>query len=583
MPESASFNLIDQPWIPCLGLDARQPELFSLRGLLTQAHTLREIYADSPLVTAALYRLCLAVFHAALRGPKDRREWNALWTRRAEGFNLADKIGPYLDRWHSAFDLFGKTPFYQGGLAVNAESTEELGGNSAVFLMMGVDKNMATLFSHYTSQGQHTLTLARTAQELVAAQIFALGGGVSGEGQPNFTDAPGARGILFMVEGDTVRETLILNLVKYPPAPGEFKYQMEKGDRPRWEQNDAFDKEGQRPTGYLDYFTWPSRRILLSPPEIIQGEPRVVRVRFAHGLSLPKDDVRDPLKREQQKNNPKPNQSPYFPLAFEAGRALWRDSYTLFDRADPKVRRPFLFDWLALQTSLDTQHHYRLMAFGMAADQANIDFARVERLPLRLEFLTNDALVGKLSEATTDAENVGKALVRALKELAWGLVENHPLPKEWSAKVPTQATQQPNTKKPRGKKAAIAEGEDDKDYDFTDKEVKSRDALVNSWGADALYWSALETEFWKFTNELADAKDDPAKQITVSLGWRNTLREKAHGALEQAERYAGNSPRAFKAMTVAQWKLNAGLKRWIGAAPKRPVDESSATAEGETQ
>ncbi len=578
MPESASFNLIDQPWIPCLRLGARQPELFSLRGLLTQAHTLREIYADSPLVTAALYRLCLAVLHAALRGPKDRREWNMLWIRRADGINLTDKIGPYLDRWHSAFDLFGKKPFYQGGLAIDSNAEEE-GGNSIVFLKMGVDKNMATLFSHYTSQGQHTLTLAYAAQELIAAQIFALGGGVSGEGQPNFTDAPGARGILFMVEGDTVCETLILNLVKYPPEPGEFKYQMEKGDRPRWEQIDAFDREGQRPAGYLDYFTWPSRRILLSLPEIIQGEPQIARVRFAHGLSLPKDDVRDPLKREQQKNNPKPNQSPYFPLAFEAGRALWRDSYTLFDRADPKVRRPFLFDWLALQTSLDTHHHYRLMAFGMAADQANIDFARVERLPLRLEFLASDALVGKLSQATTDAEKVGKALVRALKELAWGLVENRPLPAAWAAK-PKLADEQPNAKKPRGKTAAT---EDEEEWEITDKEMKSRDALVNSWGADALYWSALETEFWKFSNELADAKDDPAKQIAVLQGWRNTLREKAHAALEQAERYAGNSPRAFKAMAMAQWKLNVGLKRWIGAAPKRPVDESSATAEGETQ
>lgn len=571
MSESASFNLIDQPWIPCLRPGTRQPELFGLRDLLTQAHTLREIYADSPLVTVSLYRLCLAVLHAALRGPKNRNEWSALWTRRADGFNLADKIGLYLDRWHSAFDLFGKKPFYQGGLAIDSTAEEE-SGNSIVFLKMGVDKNMATLFSHYTSQGQHTLTLAYAAQELMAAQIFALGGGVSGEGQPNFTDAPGARGILFMVEGDTVCETLILNLVKYPPAPGEFKYQIEEGDRPRWEQNDAFDKEGQRPTGYLDYFTWPSRRILLSPPEIIQGEPQVVRVRFAHGLSLPKDDVRDPLKREQQKNNPKPNQSPYYPLAFEAGRALWRDSYTLFDQADSKARRPFLFDWLALQTSLDTRHHYRLMAFGMAADQANIDFARAERLPLRLEFLTDGTLVGKLSQATTDSEKVGKALVRALKELAWGLVENRPLPKEWLAKAPAQATEQPNTKKTRGKKATNAEGEDDKNYDYTDKELKSRDALVNSWGADAPYWSSLETAFWDFTNALANAKDDPMKQEVVLQDWRNILRDQAHVALKRAERYAGDSPRAFKAMAVAQWKLNVGLKRSIGAAPKRADD-----------
>lgn len=57
-----SFNLIDEPWIPCIRLDGKPDEL-SLRAVFAQAHQLREIRGDSPLETASLHRLLLAVLH----------------------------------------------------------------------------------------------------------------------------------------------------------------------------------------------------------------------------------------------------------------------------------------------------------------------------------------------------------------------------------------------------------------------------------------------------------------------------------------------------------------------------------------
>lgn len=105
-----SFNLLDQPWIPCTDLDGRMEEL-SLRETLARAHELRAVQGDSPLETASLYRLLLAVIHSVLRGPKTPDEWAALWQARRFDINRFDD---YFKKWHSRFDLFDKErPFYQ--------------------------------------------------------------------------------------------------------------------------------------------------------------------------------------------------------------------------------------------------------------------------------------------------------------------------------------------------------------------------------------------------------------------------------------------------------------------------------------
>lgn len=58
----AEFNLIDEPWIPCIALDGQSIE-YGIRDTLLKAHELREICDDSPLVTVALHRLLLAILY----------------------------------------------------------------------------------------------------------------------------------------------------------------------------------------------------------------------------------------------------------------------------------------------------------------------------------------------------------------------------------------------------------------------------------------------------------------------------------------------------------------------------------------
>src|SRR5258708_1796114 len=104
-----SFNLVDEPWLPALDASGGTVTL-SLREALLRAPALREIFDPSPLVTAALHRLLLAVLHRT-HGTADMAAWCAVW-RRGE-FDAAALNG-YLDEWRPRFDLFdAERPFYQ--------------------------------------------------------------------------------------------------------------------------------------------------------------------------------------------------------------------------------------------------------------------------------------------------------------------------------------------------------------------------------------------------------------------------------------------------------------------------------------
>jgi len=64
---------VDKPWIPCVSKDGSIVEL-SLYDTLANAHNIQEITDESPLVTAALHRVLLAIMHRVL-GPKNEAEW----------------------------------------------------------------------------------------------------------------------------------------------------------------------------------------------------------------------------------------------------------------------------------------------------------------------------------------------------------------------------------------------------------------------------------------------------------------------------------------------------------------------------
>jgi CRISPR system Cascade subunit CasA len=92
----AGFNLVSEPFIPCLMPDGSERP-FDVRDALVRAHEISQLRDSSPLVTAALHRLLLAVLHRVF-GPASLAEWRNLW---ADGKGRFDpfRLDAYLTRW----------------------------------------------------------------------------------------------------------------------------------------------------------------------------------------------------------------------------------------------------------------------------------------------------------------------------------------------------------------------------------------------------------------------------------------------------------------------------------------------------
>ena len=65
-----TFNLVDQQWIPVVSQNWQRREI-SLTELFNSWETFREIQADNPPTTLAIYRFLLAILHRAYQGPRN--------------------------------------------------------------------------------------------------------------------------------------------------------------------------------------------------------------------------------------------------------------------------------------------------------------------------------------------------------------------------------------------------------------------------------------------------------------------------------------------------------------------------------
>jgi CRISPR system Cascade subunit CasA len=501
-----SFNMIDQAWIPCMGVDGDFRES-SLRQTLSEAHQLSGIVGSTPLETAALYRLLLAVLHSALRGPESAAAWVALW-RTAKWDE--PWLHEYLDRWKYRFDLFDpEQPFYQS-------RDDRVKTKSIINLVMDMASgNNAVLFDHHTESGGAVLSSSQAARLLITVQTFGLAGLCDPQKKLNFTDAPWARGIVFLVEGDNLFETLAMNLLRYDvdksrPIPGET------GDRPAWESDDSYQPERDVPRGYLDYLTWQNRRIVLIP-EGDEKIPVVQTVSISPGLRSNSNTL-DPMKHYR-----KDDKFGTLVLKFSEDRALWRDSAALFRVHSTQEHRPPLnFGETADRFSGDRKHReMRFMALGMANDQAKIEFFRHEHLPLPLDYLEKDELVGQLSTALQWAEEARRKLIFAAKWLAVLTISPKEDGKKW------------------------------KDVNRINKEQAT--LLTNYWAVERFYWSELELPFLQLMEDLPQNSDE-------ALGyWEGIVQRAAWKAMDAAANLAGETPKALKAAVRARAVLGGGL------------------------
>ncbi len=499
-----TFNLLESPWIPCTRVDGT-PMALSLRDVLIRSHHLRELHGESPLVTVALHRLLLAVLHRAFDGPRDWREWDQLWKA---GRWDEQRLDTYLGDCRPYFNLFDPDrPFYQ---AADERVPEPAPINRLIHEV--AHGSNATLFDHHLEEDNPALTPGEAARALLAIQSFGLGG--FGMGRLSHTDAPCTGGIVFLVQGENLFETLALNLLRYPDEklPGQAK----QNDRPVWEMDDPFTPERSVPLGYLDYLTWQNRRILFFPEStadglVVRGMTEAPALRLKGGILEPMMHYTDTDKGDLRS------------LSFREGRALWRDSAALFRLRSKGYRPPLVFDWLAElvdEGCLEIHQTRRYMALGMSKSRAKVNFYRSEHMPLPLEYLREEILVERLNDALKVAGSVSSQLWGAIRTLATLIL---------SPEADIKGGRQPAR--------------------------EDLDQLMGQWAVGRYYWVQLETPFQETMEALL--KD----AVAALTDWQETLRQAAWDAFDRVADNVSHDPHKLKAVVRARGQLGAGLKK----------------------
>lgn len=540
---SFSFNLINEPWIPCLASDGKHREL-GIRDVLQEAQQLGEIRGDTPLETAAMHRLLLALLHRVF-GPDGVAQWGRLY--KNPGFYLPD-LDVYLQRSdiYDAFDLFGeKRRFYQ--------HRDPRAGEKSVISMVihAASGNNSTLFDHSTEHVGLELTPAQAARALLVSQMFGIGG-LSGL-PDKFTDGPAAKGILFFAKGENLFETILLNMLRYAedkpiPAPNN-------DDLPAWEMADPFQPARKMPKGYLDYLTWQNRRVWLLPEEV-NGRVVVRKMSWAPGLVMEADDI-DPMKHYRVSRT-----AGMQPLCFSSERALWRDSGVLFQIASTETKPPLVVSWLDQLTGrsqINLTKRYQLVGLGMAKNKASVEFLRAESLPLSLKLLSDSERIGDLGHALADAENTAKVVRRSAFVLA--LLTLYPNISQDSVNVAERVDE-------RIGKAQSSNS--------SDRDAQHAYRLAKSWDVESLFWNAMEPHFHRFIQDLPDTPGEALKT------WRNEVRSAAKASFAQAISYAGEDLRAQRAAAMASQTFNRGLAAALGKTNYSDLSSQEGTEDETT-
>lgn len=392
----AGFSLVDEAWIPVLDAEGRRRDV-SLLDLFARAGELRMIACELPTQTFAILRLALAVLHRVTGGPPGSAAWLELWQLRALP---VDDIAGYLGEFRDRFDLLHpEQPFYQ-----------------VADLHAGLGR------------GIPAQTPAEAARWLVHRQAYDPSGIKTRKGRHMGVASVGALGGVHL-EGDNLRETLLLNLI--PVAPG---WQIaDERDLPVWErppQSIAEEPDATRgPFGLLSLYTWQSRRIRL-----FGDRDGITGATISNGDALDWQDRHqlEPLSlwsRSAPREKAQKRTPVYLPRPHDHTRALWRGLQTLLpppppSNEPPQRLSPLVSRWLArltvtgaLPPDLRVRHHATSVTYGTR--QAVVDEVFGDSLTMNvLLVVEGSALRTTAVAAAADTE----AAVTELRRLATNLV-----------------------------------------------------------------------------------------------------------------------------------------------------------------
>jgi len=515
----ATFDLIEQPWVPCRFLNGETREL-GLKELFLKATEIAEVSGDTPLEEASLYRFLVTLTHRIVKGPSSEEEWETLWLQCQF---KREQIEDYFEKWKDRFDLFHPDfPFFQHpGCIVLEEAPPSVTVHSMA------SGNNPVLFDHHSDDMNSPWLPAMAARRLLAAQNYSLGGlGPSYQGKRvSFCQATLVKGALAIVQGENLFETLALNLVVIDDS-GPIREAGQGQDLPVWEtQPGPFEPSAKKtPKGYLNYLTWRSRLILFSQDE----KGHVKAVRWIQGEQIPDVGLGEPMmtfrlnKPKTGKKSPVP--AGWLPLRFNENRSFWRDSSALaanLETSDDKgFRPPETVRALAIREGIrGVPAVVKINLYGLLADKAKPLLYRKESLPLPLSYLRDDKNFFLLSEALKISDSV------ATEALGYGI------------KICGQEIGSPLRR-------------------------EKKESFLN-WAKSSVvtnYWTSLEIPFMETFLRKAPGADSEK----VLKDWKTVLSQTARSSFAMIAELLEGKADGLRAWTIGKQAFEYGLAKTLG-------------------
>ena len=335
---TASFNLLDEPWIRVTRLDGA-PDEVSLLSLFRKATDIAGIHGEIASQDAAVLRLLLAICHRTMDGPEDLDVWEEYW--RDPGSLGRDAVD-YLERHRERFDLRDPDrPFFQVA-GIHAASGRASGLESLI-----VDvPNGNPFFTTRIAEGLDSIGWAEAARWLVHVHAFDPSGirtGAVGDpqvkGGKGYPIGPGWTGQIgtVTVVGENLERTLLLNTVVCEDLDGLNGVDPTRDLAP-WERgaDGPAGSHDPRPTGPVYCYTWQTRRVLL------HGDDDGVTGLFLGNGDKAKPQNRylvEPMTawRYSEPQSKKLKAPVYMPRKLPTDRAFWRGLSTLVAQLSPKI------------------------------------------------------------------------------------------------------------------------------------------------------------------------------------------------------------------------------------------------------
>lgn len=510
-----TFDLIEEPWIPCETVDGRVVER-GLRDVLLGGHALRAVQDESPLTTAMLHRLLIVVVSRAYQ-LRTRDEWFALW--RAPSLPPGP-LESYLARWSQRFDLFHEErPFLQVAKLEESMAAANRVPERTLAWRLAIETSSCGGHIHLFAQvpTDRSLPPARAARALLAFQGFTNGGRIQNEAE-SWRGGMARGGCLVILRGASVRETLLLNT--------GWRDRRSSEDVPPWERDRSIERVVRPIAGDDDLLVWPARRVQLVATTS-NGQTAVDEVVTAAG-ERPTEEGRDP----QMAYTVRDPKKPFMAVRFDPDRSPWRDANALFRVAtEGGFQRPRAIDRLAELSAVDPSlraRRFDAMLLGAATDNARVLLARSESLPLPQRLLEDVDAVDALENALGFAEQAA----RVLSEGLWTL-------------------------------CSIELGREVRDVPA--KDVR---ALLDGLGILPGFWAAVGECFGRWLREL-DIVDDPDAHVEV---WRVLVAREARRGLDRGVARLGVDARALRAIAASERRFHLAL----AALFPRPPAETGA-------